>query len=194
MTLGSQSGSWRPRLGLRVTALAATVVVASIAVGQYSLDAGLGSSRVNAPTQRVFVSKPLYTVNHQTGEMVYNRANAFNDPTYNIYQRYTIDRTEYFHAGSGDSWRTSQYTPLPTSPVPARTSGATASRLPRSQISQGWNPGAALSHPSYSATPRGSGQRADHAGSRGGAYGHMTGSLIAPSYRVSGGGGGGRRR
>ena len=38
------------------------------------------------------MNRPIYSVNQATGTMVYNRANAYNDSTYSIYQRYTIDR------------------------------------------------------------------------------------------------------
>ena len=97
-------------------------LVVTLAVAQRALDAGLGSSRVNAPVQAGHMSKPIYTVNRTTGAMQYNRANAFNDRAYRPYQRYTHDRFEYFDVGS---------------------SGAQASRPPTAY-------GNALSHPAYS--------------------------------------------
>ncbi len=86
-------------LRVRGGALAWGVVVglAMVGLGQYVLDGGLGANtRINAPAPKQRISSPLYTVNTTTGTMQYNRANAFRDPTYNIYQRYTLDRTAYF--------------------------------------------------------------------------------------------------
>jgi hypothetical protein len=73
------------------------LAVLSAAVAQYALDADLRAGGGRNP-QRVpyTVPKPIYTVNPQTGELQYNRANAFNDPVYTIYQRYSLDRFQYF--------------------------------------------------------------------------------------------------
>jgi hypothetical protein len=80
----------------------ATAVLATLATGllaQYALDHNLqrGSGGYNRPTRTATLSRPVYTVNRHTGGMQYNRANAFNDKSYNIYQRYTHSRQTYFN-------------------------------------------------------------------------------------------------
>ncbi len=72
--------------------------MSTVLLAQYALDASLrrGGSRVNPHAPRQAMAKPIYTVNRSTGTLSYNRANAFNDPAYNISPRYTIDRTLYF--------------------------------------------------------------------------------------------------
>ncbi|MEO1130476.1 MAG: hypothetical protein AAFX05_12340 [Planctomycetota bacterium] len=70
----------------------------SVGLAQYALDANLdvrGNGR-NAARPEPTMGTELYTVSRRTGQMVYNRANAFNDSTYQIYQRYTLDREQYF--------------------------------------------------------------------------------------------------
>lgn len=83
------------RLLLVTTMFAA---LSTVLLAQYALDANLrrGGSRVNPHAPRQAMATPIYTVNRSTGTLSYNRANAFNDPAYNIYQRYLTDRTQYF--------------------------------------------------------------------------------------------------
>ncbi len=77
---------------------ALSVLAVSSALAQRALDANLNTlgGGVNQATPQQSVNKPIFTVNRTTGDMSYNRANAFNDDTYRIYQRYTLDRFEYF--------------------------------------------------------------------------------------------------
>lgn len=84
-----------------ITAIAAGVLMAAfgtMAIAQYALDGGLSArtGRINPGRAKTQMSKPVYTVNRATGTFTYNRANAFNDPGYSIYQRYTGNRTENF--------------------------------------------------------------------------------------------------
>lgn len=80
----------------RLLAIGAILIAVS-AAAQYALDAGLSAyGRYNAPRAAPKLNQPIYTVNRATGEMQYNRANAFNDPVYNIHQRYTHDRFQYY--------------------------------------------------------------------------------------------------
>lgn len=89
-----------PRRAPRLLALGAMLIVAT-AAAQYALDAGLSAyGRYNAPRAAPTLNKSIYTVNRATGEMQYNRANAFNDPVYNVHQRYTHDRFQY-HTPAG---------------------------------------------------------------------------------------------
>jgi hypothetical protein len=80
----------RRRFGLLVIAC---LLAGGVAAAQHALDASLrlGAGRVNPKQPTPTMSRPIYTLNHRTGEFVYNRANAFNDPIYTIYQRRTID-------------------------------------------------------------------------------------------------------
>jgi len=73
--------------------LLAAALVASV-LAQYELDSNLlaGGSGRNTRVKAPAVSRQIYSVNYKTGDFAYNRASAFNDPTYNIYQRYTFDR------------------------------------------------------------------------------------------------------
>jgi hypothetical protein len=81
---------------LCLTALGVVLITTGVAA-QFALDAGLSASgRINAPRSAPVINRPVFTVNRATGEMQHNRANAFNDPTYNIHQRYTHDRFENF--------------------------------------------------------------------------------------------------
>ena len=82
------------RVRARLLTACATALIAAGAAAQYALDSSLlvGGSRVNPKQATPGMAKPIYTVNYRTGEMQYNRAQAFNDPAYNIYQRYTLDR------------------------------------------------------------------------------------------------------
>lgn len=183
--------SRRRRCALRAALL---LGAAGVATAQYALDAGLGGTRINAPRQQIAVSQPVYSVNRQTGEMVYNRANAFNDPSYNIYQRYAVDRTEYFYAGHSSASTSLETRPGSGAP---RTGGsierAPAAYLPNGARGGGGSGGGGgggntLSAPAYSAMPMGMG---GYSGGGGMHAGRGSSSLAAPSYKV---GGGGRRR
>lgn len=211
----------QPRPPLRraagLLALGAGVILAGLAAAQHALDAGLGSSRVNAPAAQPMMNKPLYTVNRQTGTMQYNEANAFNDPTYNIHQRYTMDRFEYFDAGSGGA-RAGGARPTvsgnlgsPRAQAPARTQVPVAG-MPQASRSSG----GALVTPLYGSSRSGSGSlaaprysvsnyssaytgapRSGRVGAGVAGAGQIntrTPGLAMPTYKVSGGGGGGRRR
>lgn len=116
------------------------LVLASIATAQYALDSNLavGAGRRNPGPAKPAAQRDIYTVNRSTGEMQYNRANAFNDPVYTTYQRYTLDRFEYFEPGATQPMRTttatagnvtrhaspSQYQPTPGFSKPSRRSNA----------------------------------------------------------------------
>lgn len=123
-------------------------------LAQHALDANLrvGSAGRNTSSASRTVSQPLYTVNRQSGEFMYNRANAFNDPTYNIYQRYHSDRFTYFNPTGGA--RTGQPGVLkPMSPRPVM--GRSASSLSQPAYSVGrLNPMAGARSPGVFATRR----------------------------------------
>jgi hypothetical protein len=74
----------------RAIVIGAGCLLAASAIAQHELDMNLvvGGSRINDTRQIPAMSREIYTVNRRSGEMVYNRANAFKDPTYNMYQRY----------------------------------------------------------------------------------------------------------
>ena len=78
-------------------------MLGSAMLAQHALDANLqrGSNRQNPAASQRAMARPVFTVNQQTGEMMHNRANAFNDPVYNIYQRHTSNRFGYFSSPSG---------------------------------------------------------------------------------------------
>jgi len=61
----------------------------ALALGQHALDAyfGVNQSRVNTRREPVTMGRQIYRVDTATGGMRYDRAAAFNDPTYNIYAR-----------------------------------------------------------------------------------------------------------
>lgn len=82
----------------RTIAVTFFAVVACGVCAQYALDNSLNrqTGKRNAPKPKMQMAASIYTVNRQTGELVYNRANAFQDQAYNSYQRYTIDRERYF--------------------------------------------------------------------------------------------------
>jgi len=63
-------------------------IVVAAAFSQNALDRSLavGRGRVNPAAPRPAMAAPIYSVNHNTGGMTYNRANAFRDPAYNLYQ------------------------------------------------------------------------------------------------------------
>ncbi len=72
---------------------AACLLAGGAALAQHALDASLrlGGGRINLAQPTPTMSRPIYTLSHTTGDFVYNRANAFNDPVYTIYQRRTIE-------------------------------------------------------------------------------------------------------
>lgn len=73
------------------------LAAASAAHGQYALDGSLSTSgRINQRRPAPALQHDVYSLNRNTGTMVYNRASAFNDPTYSIHQRYTQDRFQNF--------------------------------------------------------------------------------------------------
>jgi hypothetical protein len=86
------------RVALIVLAFAGAAVWA-----QNALDANLNAlgGRTNPVAPQLSAAPELYTVNRESGELVYNRANAFNDNVYTPYQRYVIDRERYFVPGQG---------------------------------------------------------------------------------------------
>ena len=63
-------------------------VVGAVAISQNALDRNLrqGSGGRNFNQRPEKMAAPIYTVNRNTGELAYNRSNAFRDPSYNIYQ------------------------------------------------------------------------------------------------------------
>lgn len=96
---------------IAVLALAAALSAASFAQDRLDRNSQRGSGGRNPSSSSGAdmwnnMAKPVYTVNRDSGEFVYNRANAFNDPSYNIYQRYTLDRNAYFEAGKTGNPRT----------------------------------------------------------------------------------------
>jgi hypothetical protein len=72
---------------------AGCLLAGGTALAQHALDASLrlGGGRINPAQPTPTMSRPIYTLSHKTGDFVYNRANAFNDPVYTIYQRRTIE-------------------------------------------------------------------------------------------------------
>lgn len=83
-----------------VAAILSAASVASIV--QNALDNNLEVGRRTNPTQRATVgmTKPIYSVNQRTGAYTYNRTNAFNDSTYQIYDRYRFGPTNTPPVGS----------------------------------------------------------------------------------------------
>ena len=70
----------------------AIAMAGSVMLAQHALDASIrrGANRQNPATSQQSMARPIYTVNKYTGEMMYNRAQAFNDPAYNrMYRRHT---------------------------------------------------------------------------------------------------------
>ncbi len=150
--------------------------MSTVLLAQYALDASLrrGGSRVNPHAPRQAMAKPIYTVNRSTGTLSYNRATAFNDPAYNIYQRYTIDRTRYFKP-----------TGVPASSAQRRmTAPATSTALGQSSYSVTAAPRRRSRPPTASGTPS---LRAPSMRQGGGV------SLRQPQYSVASNYGAGRR-
>lgn len=79
---------------IRTWSGALTLVIAfGEASAQYALDANLNTRGTqNVQRAPMVVGREIYSVNRGTGTMVYNRANAFNDSTYSIYQRSAFTR------------------------------------------------------------------------------------------------------
>ena len=80
----------RDLVRLVVGALVLLLVLAVAALAQTALDASLSVyGRVNPRRPQPVMAKPLYTVNRNSGEMQYDRANAFKEPAYKFYRPYT---------------------------------------------------------------------------------------------------------
>ena len=76
-----------------IAAAALALVLCSGATAQHALDNNLSTrGRTNATRRPVGVSKDVYTLDRTTGSFRHNRANAFNDSTYSIFQSHTSDR------------------------------------------------------------------------------------------------------
>lgn len=108
----------------QATLIALGLASASAALGQHKLDSNLAvGTRYNTSAPRPAVQKSVYTVNEYTGDMTYNRANAFNDSTYSIYQRYTGDRIQNFTpAGTSTGSRVTSTSVSPTQPYKRQAS------------------------------------------------------------------------
>jgi hypothetical protein len=148
---------------LHLLALGLSLALIGALAAQYALDAnqGVGSSGRNtqrAPQQAM--TRPIYTVNRRTGDIVYDRSAAFNDPVYDLYQRYTIDPFRYsaptnigaaaVTARPGTSLQSPTYSPgnpRPTEQIYSRYSG-TGSRRAASSPS-------AMRQSRYNAQPAG---------------------------------------
>lgn len=88
-----------PRKNPRHAACALLLAFTAAAIAQNALDNNLSvEGRTNNARPAPAVSRDVYTLNRATGDYRYNRANAFNDPTYSIYQRHTSDRFDAAHA------------------------------------------------------------------------------------------------
>ncbi|MCP3903116.1 MAG: hypothetical protein GY715_05715 [Planctomycetes bacterium] len=155
-------------LATAATVLAVLALLATVLVGQYALDHNLqrGSGGINQPTRRAPLSRSVYTVNRRTGGMQHNRANAFNDSAYNIYQRYTLDRNRYFDPKNPGGPRSStKHRPAaPTGPTRLdRPSYSVAPAAPRRRASNDLarsarrsvprSTASALKQPRYSSLP-----------------------------------------
>ena len=105
------------------------LLIASGVMGQRALDRNpqAGSGGINPHSRGVAVARPVYTVHRGTGEMAYNRANAFNDPVYNIHQRYSLSRFDYFDPTTTRA--TGAWTP--NRPMRARPMGASSLSSPK---------------------------------------------------------------
>lgn len=82
----------------KIALYAALVATAAIAQNRLDHNTQRGAGRANPASDAgawANVSKPIYTVSPVSNDLVYNRANAFNDPSYDIYQRYTVDSTAF---------------------------------------------------------------------------------------------------
>lgn len=131
-----------------IIAGAAALAVGTIAVAQNALDNNLSTAGPrNSARPKPALSKDVYTLNRATGSYRYNRANAFNDPVYSIYQRHTSDRFDAANAAgvstassatNPNQWRTgTTHSPPSTSRrsalgTPASASTRTASSSSRS--------------------------------------------------------------
>jgi hypothetical protein len=87
----------------RLAVLVTATVLAGATFAQTVLDrnAQIGGGRVNPSQASPVMARQLYTVNRETGELRYNRTNAFRDRAYSTYDRYTVDRTKYFEGQAG---------------------------------------------------------------------------------------------
>ncbi|MEM1329572.1 MAG: hypothetical protein AAGG07_03325 [Planctomycetota bacterium] len=163
---------------VRVAAIIAFGLVTA-AVAQQALDRNLSASGSrNAPAQNPLanMSKPVYTVNRNTGEFQYNRANAFNDDTYNIYQRYT--RGPFDAPGVG------------TSGVRTTPRRSDVHTNPRQRMPTGYTPPASRRAPALGAKPYRPGGSAHvnaHRAGAGRASAGRAGGMRAPTYRVNSG-------
>ena len=63
------------------------------AFAQNVLDAGLGSSRVNAKRPAITMQRDAYRLDRNTGTFRYDRAAAFHDNAYDMYGRFGVART-----------------------------------------------------------------------------------------------------
>lgn len=154
-----------------VSILAIVALSGAGALAQRALDANtnvLGGRR-NPTNPGVTMSRPIYKVNQRTGEMVYNRAVAFNDPAYNIYQYHTISKFDT------------------SAPVvqPRGIPGVTMPSKGYTRPLQGGNPNLRASNRSALATPKYSASRG-HGGKRYTTGAGRASSLKQPTYRVSG--------
>jgi len=131
----------------------ACVLVCGAAAAQHALAASsrVGGGRVNPKQPTATMSRPIYTLNHHTGEFVYNRANAFNDPAYTIYQRRTID---LFDRAPASLSRTPGKQRAHTAPLrPVGASSASALHAPR-YGAHGGARAPSLRQPTYRASAR----------------------------------------
>jgi len=104
------------RGAVRVAACVLLIAASTAVIAQNALDNSLSTSgRRNYARPKPAVSKDTYTLNRATGSFSYNRANAFNDSTYSIYQRHTSDRFNAAHAAgvstSANAYRRSGSSP-----------------------------------------------------------------------------------
>jgi hypothetical protein len=109
-------------------------VCVTVAIGQYALDASLSSAgRVNAHRANLKMNREIYSINRATGTMVYNRANAFNDSTYSIHQRYTQDRLENFTPAGVSTAASVRRTPPPATSWQSSVGRPATPRQPAAQ-------------------------------------------------------------
>ncbi len=117
----------RTRIGVLTLVFAA----AAAAVAQRALDANLNAlgGRSNPVAPNLAAAPELYTYSKYSGELVYNRANAFNDNAYMPYQRYAIDRSAVANPGgrrlqaNTAAGVQAQYTGPRVATVPAQSTG-----------------------------------------------------------------------
>ena len=90
--------------------IVALAVIASPSIPQNALDRNLkagGSKRNAARSTTTTATKPIYTVHRGTGEIRYNRRNAFNDQTYATHERIVFGPFDVPRTASGVPQRTS---------------------------------------------------------------------------------------